>query len=328
MASRNLQEKPAAMEAIPIDRQLGNAYQEKWESRSSVRTRPRKWIDFSQEGYFFPEEKQPLLLRQEIMGLGQRAKEKILLQSFLKYLNDIVSLETRLINSACYKLIDGHSGLHYNDDIKLGAYTVLIDEHYHVYVAQDMSLQLLSQFPELGRFDYPVSDAHYAVALIRQRMEAKYHDAFEVLAVCIFETTLVRELIEFFNSANVHPSIKYYVNDHMNDEARHYGFFYEILTDTWKRLPDDYQEAIGSHLADFIKQYLNVQSDKRFYADLLNRLLQDAKQSSAIVEDLYKGFEISPDIPMVKNVLSVLKKAGVLDNRHVKAGFQAMGWTL
>src|SRR5260363_195394 len=87
----------------------------------------------------------------------------------------------------------------------------------------------------------------------------------------------------------------------------------------------------GSHRQPsgrFIKQYLNVQSDKRFYADLLNRLLQDAKQSSAIVEDLYKGFEISPDIPMVKNVLSVLKKAGVLDNRHVKAGFQAMGWTL
>src|SRR5260364_306264 len=87
----------------------------------------------------------------------------------------------------------------------------------------------------------------------------------------------------------------------------------------------------GSHRQPsgrFYKAVPECSIRQTLYADLLNRLLQDAKQSSAIVEDLYKGFEISPDIPMVKNVLSVLKKAGVLDNRHVKAGFQAMGWTL
>ena len=37
---------------------LLSQYQQKWESRSSIRTRPRKAIDFSLSGYFYPIDKQ------------------------------------------------------------------------------------------------------------------------------------------------------------------------------------------------------------------------------------------------------------------------------
>jgi NADH-quinone oxidoreductase subunit L len=57
-------------------------YLEKWESRSSIRSRPKKYIDFNQEGYFFPEDKQPLLLNQDIINMGQKIKEEILLAAF------------------------------------------------------------------------------------------------------------------------------------------------------------------------------------------------------------------------------------------------------
>ena len=80
-------------------------YREKWESRSSIRTRPRKCIDFNQDGYFFPEDKQPLLLNQEVINLGEKAKEEILLQSFFKYLSDIINLEVKLISSVCGKIL-------------------------------------------------------------------------------------------------------------------------------------------------------------------------------------------------------------------------------
>ena len=70
------------------------------------------------------------------------------------------------------------------------------------------------------------------------------------------KTTLIKELAEFFDSKDVHPSIKYYVNDHMNDEARHYGYFYDILCYTWDNLSEDYQQAIGKHLGEFVKLFI------------------------------------------------------------------------
>lgn len=303
-----------------------NKYQQKWEDRSSVRTRPRKIIDFNQGGSFFPEDKQPLLINLEVAALGQDVKQDILLQSFVKYLNDIIHLEIKYIISACTAIIHQPLPIEYSQEIKLNTYTVMIDEYYHVYVAQDMLLQIEDQFPQRVKFTYPNSDAHYAVEQIKSKLNTQFHAIFEILAVCIFETTLVRELVEFFNSSDVHPSIKYYVNDHMNDEARHYQFFYDLLAYTWRNLPEDYKKHIGIHLAEFIQLYLNVQSDKNFYYDLLNTFLKDASKTNAIINDLYKGFAITPEIPIVKNVLNVFKKTDLLSSEYIKAGFNQIGW--
>ena len=305
---------------------FSNKYQEKWESRSSIRTRPRKKIDFKFEGFSFPVEKQPLLLNQEILNLGLEIKKTILLHSFYKYLNDIIHLEIKLINSVCYKLMYKDLKVKYSEEIKLNSHTIIIDEFYHVYIAKDMLLQLKQHFCKIKDLNYPISDSYHAIIVIKNKLAEEYHDLFEIIAVCIFETTLVRELVEFFNSKNVHPSIKYYVNDHMNDEARHYGFFYDLLTYTWERLPEDYKENIGKHLGEFIKLYLNINSDKAFNLDLLISILNQREKSIIIIENLYKGFEITPDVPIVKNVLGVFEKSGILKNNYVKEGFRTIGW--
>ena len=302
-----------------------NLYQESWEARSSVRTRPRKIIDFSQNGYFFPEDKQAIFLNQDVVNLGQKAKENILLQSLYKYLNDIINLEIKLIISACNNVIYRDLIIQYDDEKKLNAHTVIIDEYYHVYVARDMLLQLNQHFPSLKQVNYPASDAYNAVMLVKNQLDQKYHDIFEIIAVCIFETTLVRELVEFFNDENVHPSIKFYVNDHMNDEAKHYRFFFDLLCYTWKQIPQEYKDDIGSHLAGFIKLYLDMNSEKSFNLNILESLFEDKEKPSIIIQDLYKGFEITSEIPIVKNVLNILRKSKLLDNAQVKLGFLNIG---
>jgi hypothetical protein len=303
-----------------------NKYQKTWESRSSIRTRARKFIDFDQKGYFFPEEKQPLLLDMEIDGLGDEVRQVILLQSFRKYLNDIVNLEIKLISKVCNMLITGNLVIEYPEETKLNAYTILIDEYYHAYIAQDIIIQLVTRYPNLAMISYPTSDAYSAINLVKNQLDSKYHDIFEILAVCIFETTLVRELIEFFNSKNVHPSVRHYINDHMNDEAKHFSFFNELLCYTWSQLPHEYQNEIGSHMAHFIKNYLNINSEKEFNLNLLSSLIDSPSKAEKIVSRLYQGFEIDLEIPMVKNVISVLRNSNVLKNLHVKSGFQKLGW--
>lgn len=302
-------------------------YRDKWESRGSIRTRPRKPIDFEKNGYFFPEDKQPLLLSEAASSLGPESKSTILLHSFFKYLNDIINLEIKLIASACDKIIYEDLPLEYPDSLKLNAYTVIIDEYHHVYIARDMVLQLKERFRDLEELDYPISDSYRAVDETKALLDPKYHDIFEVVAVCIFETTLVRELVEFFNSDNIHPSIKHYINDHMNDESRHYGYFLDLLKYTWENVPGEYRSAIGAHLAFFIKRYLNVESDKAFNAQLLRQLTGD-ESAAERVDVLYRGFDITPDIPIVKNVLTALRVAGLTEHPAVLAGFHDIGWQI
>ena len=93
------------------------------ENRASVRTRPRKKIDFSQKGYFFPRNRQPLLLDKDVIALGEKVANQILLQSFHKYLYDIANLEIKLVNAACDKIINSDLIVKYSDEIKLNAYT-------------------------------------------------------------------------------------------------------------------------------------------------------------------------------------------------------------
>ncbi|MDP3705265.1 MAG: diiron oxygenase [Legionellaceae bacterium] len=295
-------------------------YQLKWESRSSVRTRPRKPIDFSLSGDFFPMDRHVLFLLPEVCALEDKKKD-ILLLSFLKYLNDIIQLETHFIYGACHSIMHRDMPVAYADVIKRNASTVIIDEYYHVYIAYDLLSQLRGKYSHLPHLDSHFSDATQAMETIKETLPKKYHDIFEIVAVCIFETTLIRELVTYFDSATIHPSIKYYINDHMNDESRHFGFFYELLCYTWANMPEGYRQNIGSKLGEFVTLYLNVKADIEHNTCILSWALDDPEKAKGLVEKLYHGFNISPDLPIVKNVLRVLTQSGVLSHEAVQQSF-------
>lgn len=301
-------------------------FQKKWETRSSLRTRPRKVIDFNRPGYFSPPEKQALLLIPEVDELDDSKKVKILLHTFYKHLNDIINLEVKWSHVACSHIVEGKTVVRYLEMMKLNAYTVMMDEYYHVYMAQDMAIQLTEHYSSLMRFNYPRPDADIAMSIIKNKLSEEFHAVFEVIAVCIFETTVVRELIEYFDSPNIHPAVKYYIKDHMNDESRHYGYFAEVLSYTWDNISDNYKQAIGCVLPEFISLYLNVSSEKNFNQSLLTMLDFPSEQSERIVKQLYEGFSLSPEAPMVKQVLRVLSKANILDSKYAKPFFDAEGF--
>ncbi|MDF1827797.1 MAG: diiron oxygenase [Legionellaceae bacterium] len=307
-----------------MDFTAAQKYQDKWESRSSVRTRPRKPIDFSLSGDFFPLDKQVLFLLPEVRALDDK-KQDILLLSFIKYLNDIIQLETHFIHRACHSMMHKNLPVVYTDVIKRNASTVIVDEYYHVYIAYDLLSQLREQYPHLPDVDSHFSDAGHAMQTIKEALPQEYHDIFEILAVCIFETTLIRELVTYFDSENIHPSIKYYINDHMNDESRHFGFFHELLGYTWANMPEDFRQNIGSKLGEFVTLYLNVQADIDHNTHVLSWALDDAEKAKVLVGKLYHGFEISPDLPIVKNVLRVLTQTDVLSHAAVKHDFEHYG---
>ncbi|MDF1757736.1 MAG: diiron oxygenase [Legionellaceae bacterium] len=300
-------------------------YQLNWESRSSVRTRPRKIIDFNIPGDFFSRDKQALFSLSEISSLNENKSKEILILSLQKYLNDIVQLESKWIYAACNSIIYKKLPINFLDFHQLNACTVIIDEYYHIYIAQDLLLQLRSRYPHLPDLKDTFSDSYHAMVTIKGKLDDGLHDLFEILAVCIFETTLVRELVTYFDGEAIHPSIKHYMNDHMNDEARHFGFFYDLLCYVWGSMSDENKKIIGANLGEFVSIYLNIDGEIRHNKSVLAWVLNDQNKADELVGKLYDGFIISSDIPIVKNVLNVLTKAGILELPYVQQSFKEKG---
>ncbi|SPR02193.1 Uncharacterised protein [Orientia tsutsugamushi] len=113
-----------------------------WENRSSIRTRPRNIFKVKEKGYFFPINRQVLFSDHRVCELKDEATEYILVQSLFRYLNIIIKLELDLVNNICKKIIDNTTIVKYNATQRQGAYTVLIDEYYHVYIANDIVTNL------------------------------------------------------------------------------------------------------------------------------------------------------------------------------------------
>jgi hypothetical protein len=100
------------------------------------------------------------------------------------------------------------------------------------------------------------------------------------------------------------------------------------MTYLWAELPEDYREAIGSKMGEFVKLYLSVESEKQFNAQVLTRVLSDRERAEAVISTLYEGFDVTSDLPIVKNVLCAFGKAGLLDHPAVRGSFRRIGWEL
>lgn len=297
-------------------------YQERWEMRSSIRSRPRKAIDFEAEGWFFPPEQQALFSLPEVKALSKLKQKEISILSFYKYLDDIVNLELNYIHHACRLIMSEPLVIEYADEIKLNANLIIIDEYYHVYIANDYIAQLKKEYPHLPSLKNTYSDSMVAMTLTKEQLPAEYRAMFEIIAVCIFETSIIKELVNYFNSPDIHPTIKYYLNDHMNDESRHYSYFFELMKDSWSRLPEDYKNKIGFCLGGFIKNYLNIEGARLYDIEVLSWLINDTNKATSLVNQLYEGFEIHSQIPIVRNVLEVLEKVGMMTHPKVIEGMK------
>jgi hypothetical protein len=301
---------------------MDNAYQKRWESKSALRTTPRKPIDFNISGDFFPQEKQVLFLLPEISCLAEEKKKEILTLSFYNYLQEIIHLESRWVCSACNKIINASLEITFDDEMKLNALTIMMDEYYHLYIAYDYMQQLKNQYTNISQFNLFFSDSTHAMLTIKERLDEPYKDIFEIIAVCIFETTLIKDLMDFFDTPDIHPAVTHYIKDHMSDEARHHVYFIGLIEFVWSSIPEDYRHHIGYHLGDFVTLYLSIEGQKRFNKQILSWVLGENEQSLELIEKIYLGFEITPETPLVKNVMAMLEKTNVLAHDTVQYSFR------
>lgn len=300
-------------------------YQEKWEKRATVRSRPYLSFDSDASGHHYPLARQPLCAHPRIMGLDEAALKFISTQSLYQYSYDISTIETKIVNNILLFLINDELPVKFDDLFKKNAFTVMVDESYHAYVAFD-AMKRIEAFSGITPLPFPKTiEIEKAIQSIKLRLNEKYHRVFELIAVCIGENTLTQDIVSMVDEDSTHSFFQNMLSDHLSDESRHCGYFLAVLTYLWKQLEKDYKQHIGIVLPDFIELYLGVSNQIEFGKTILNYLKLGDAEISQIIDETYGGFKVTQQHPLLKNILRQLNKAGVIDE-YTTPAFSKKQW--
>jgi hypothetical protein len=302
-----------------------NKTQDKWEKRATVRSRPRIIYDANETGYFFPLSHQPLCLHPEVEALGEDALNYILAQSLYKYTNDIATIETRIVNLAVLSVTTDALQIKFSSDQKINLFTVMIDEAYHAYVAFDAMLQI-QDHTGIKPLSLPKEiQIEKAIKVVMQKLPEKYHGVFSLMAVCLAENTLTKEIVTMIDKNETHPFFQRLIKDHLSDESRHSGIFFKLLSYIWEGIDNDCKHSITKILPEFLENYLGLDVQVEFDKQVLVHLGISSDSADEVLSDTYANFKLTSDHPMLKNILMQLEKAGVMDDIMLPI-FKEKGW--
>jgi amino acid adenylation domain-containing protein len=299
---------------------------EQWEKKSSIRNRPQRVLGNKEAQYFFPALEQALCFHPRIIALGDDAKRFILIQSAYVFMKTIFINETEVISNITNKIISGESNINFSRETQQNLLLIIIDESYHAYVANDFILQVSSLTAiEPLRFARS-SGLSYALDEIRKTVPQEYKIIFEIIAACIAENSITKELISIARDPLVDPLFYELNDDHIVDEARHGKIFTELLYDLWQEISPAARDIVGPVLPAFIKKYLSrdiaIQNDKI----ILSKLQLRPDEIDNIIHDTHPNYYNNNSLhlnPIVKNITALLQKSGLLKHEGTARAFQS-----
>lgn len=290
---------------------------DQWERKSTIRNRPQRTLGESPSKYFFPALEQSLCLHPLIKALGEKQKALILTHSAYMFMQTIIINETEVICAIAQKIISHKNSLRFSSETVQKLLTIIIDETYHAYVANDFILQVSKKSGVKPILFKSASSLSHAIAKTKILIPKKYRIIFEIIAACIAENSITKELISLAKDPDVDPLFYQINEDHIADEGRHCRLFSAILANVWQEIPECAKDAIGPNLVLFIKHYLDRNIALINNRKILESLPLSGGDIDQIIYDTYP--ECSEDNftlinPVYKNIISLLKRAQIFEH--------------
>lgn len=293
------------------------SHQSQWEQAASVRTKPKIVLTKDEKGPWYPIEKQPICIHSLIQDLGQEAIEFILIQSAYRFMQGIAEIETVVVNRIAMAIANNDFHIPFTQQHSLDALTVIIDETYHAYVANDFILQLehVSGVPPLPATNQ--TSLTKAVDRFANELNTPAKSSFELIAVCLAENSITNALGGLLNDVEIHPGFLQVTRDHLADEGRHSVFFTNVLSYYWQHVSTPIRQEIAHILPYFIHDYLIDEEQWQYNIRILEALGLNASQIEIVLTEScidYKDTSLLHFNPMLKPILHVLRKTQVLSD--------------
>ncbi|PCM46632.1 aminobenzoate oxygenase [Pseudomonas fluorescens] len=294
------------------------SFADAWESRATIRTRPRRVLE-DDERLIYPLSRQPLVLSETFLRKCPQQRDFALVQTLYKFINDVVIFETEIVDKTARSIAKNRFAVAFPFACRYDAMTVVVDEDYHALVAMDFMQQTVAMTgiePIELPTEIELSRAiPAAVALAPEHLRS----AVELICVAIAENTVTGDVAAFARDDTVKPSIKGLMADHLLDEGRHSSFWARMVRIYWHTANDADRETIAQILPVFIGHYLTNDIQKSFDLRLIDALpVSEAVRRSLKDEMAGLAFPINRHHPLVGNIVRFFHNSSLLDTPCVQ----------
>lgn len=289
-----------------------------WESRATIRTRPRRILE-NDERLIYPLSRQPLVLSETFLRECPQQRDFALVQTLYKFINDVVIFETEIVDKTARSIAKNRFAVAFPFACRYDAMTVVVDEDYHALVAMDFMQQTVAmtgiepiRLPEQIELSRAIPAA---VALAPEHLRS----AVELICVAIAENTVTGDVAAFARDDTVKPSIKGLMADHLLDEGRHSSFWARMVRIYWHTASVADREAIAKILPVFIGHYLTNDIQKSFDLRLIDALQVSEETRLSLKEEMTGlAFPINRHHPLVGNIIKFFHNSSLLDTPCVQ----------
>lgn len=294
------------------------SFAEAWETRATIRTRPRRVLEDDQR-LIYPLSRQPLVLSETFLRECPQQRDFALVQTLYKFINDVVIFETDIVDKTARSIAKNRFAVAFPFACRYDAMTVVVDEDYHALVAMDFMQQTVAltgiepiQLPDEIELSRAIPAA---VALAPEHLRS----AVELICVAIAENTVTGDVAAFARDDSVKPSIKGLMADHLLDEGRHSSFWARMVRIYWHTASDADRETIAQILPVFIGHYLTNDIQKSFDLRLIDALpVSEITRRSLREEIAGLAFPINRHHPLVGNIVKFFHNSSLLDTPCVQ----------
>ncbi|WGT33962.1 diiron oxygenase [Pseudomonas atacamensis] len=294
------------------------SFAEAWESRATIRSRPRRLLEDDQR-LIYPLSRQPLVLSETFLRECPQQRDFALVQTLYKFINDVVIFETEIVDKTARSIAKNRFAVAFPFACRYDAMTVVVDEDYHALVAMDFMQQTVAltgiepiQLPDEIELSRAIPAA---VALAPEYLRS----AVELICVAIAENTVTGDVAAFARDDSVKPSIKGLMADHLLDEGRHSSFWARMVRIYWHTASDADRETIAQILPVFIGHYLTNDIQKSFDLRLIDALpVSETTRHSLREEIAGLAFPINRHHPLVGNIVRFFHNSSLLDTPCVQ----------
>ena len=298
------------------------SFAEAWESRATIRTRPRRVLE-NDDKLIYPMSRQPLVLSETFLRECPAQRDFALVQTLYKFINDVVIFETEIVDKTARSIAKNRFELTFPFACRYAAMTVVVDEDYHALVAMDFMQQTVAM-TGIAPIELPDQiELSRAIPAAANLAPAHLRSAVELVCVAIAENTVTGDVAAFAKDDTIKQSIKGLMADHLLDEGRHSGFWSQMVRIYWHTASEDDRHCIAQILPVFIGHYLTNDIQKSFDLRLIDALpISDAARQDLRRDVSRLAFPINRHHPLLANIVRFLRSSTLLDSPCVQSALR------
>ncbi|MGN9891771.1 diiron oxygenase [Micromonospora sp. L31] len=283
-----------------------------WDSRSSVRSKPRRILDEIQGGKVpYPIDLTPVASHRLVRGRRQSQVNEILVRRLYLYLDFTTVLEQEIVNPVLVALSKGEAGADLPNVMRLDAYRIYVDEAYHALSSVDLNLQIEAA----SGVRYLRQSRHrFQVGLVNLLQQRKSIDPRLIMlaAATVSETLISGTLSKIPSDPTVISIIRESIADHADDERHHHAFFAKVHEYVWPRLSESERRTLAPMYGDFVIDFLMPDVPAQI-GSLVASGFTDSLARRIAYESLGDG-DLTVDARRASRAtMALLRRTGVLD---------------